>query len=114
MDKLMGVVYNGYNKTKEANTMKYKIMTESRKYYVIDEQNRICRTDVKFPPTSAWRCIGVREVRAFGNKGPLMSLNEAIKHDTRFKNGRGKFVMVDLDHGTYREWGDRIVFVWEC
>ena len=114
MDKLVGMVYNEYNKTKEANTMKYKIMTEGRKYYVIDEQNRICRTDVKFPPTSAWRCIGVREVRAFGNRGPIIPLNEAIKHDTRFKNGRGKFVMVDFDHGTCREWGDRIVFIWEC
>ena len=51
----MGMVYNEYNKTKEADTMKYKIMTEGRKYYVIDEQNRTCRTDVKYPPTSAWR-----------------------------------------------------------
>ena len=34
--------------------------------------------------------------------------------EANFKNGRGKFVMVDFDHGTCREWGDRIVFIWEC
>ena len=94
--------------------MKYEIMTQSGKYYIIDEENRICRTDMKFTPTSAWRCIGVREVLAFGNRGPIMPLSEAIKHDTRFKNGIGKFVMIDCDHGTYREWGDRIIFIWEC
>ena len=53
--------------------MKYKIMTEGRKYYVIDEQNRICRTDVKFTPTDNWRRIGVREVLAFGHRGPIVS-----------------------------------------
>ena len=94
--------------------MKYKIMTENRKYYVIDEQNRICRTDMKFTPTDNWRCIGVREVLAFGHRGPIMSLNEAIKHDTRFKNGKGKFVMIAFDYGAYVEWGDRIVSIWEC
>ena len=94
--------------------MKYKLMTESRKYYVIDEENRICRTDMKFTPTNNWRCIGVREVRAFGNRGPIIPLNEAIKHDTRFKNGRGKLVMVGFDHAIHREWRDRSVSIWEC
>ena len=93
--------------------MKYKIMTEGGKYYIIDEQNHICRTDGKFTPTSNWRCIGFREVLAFGNRGPIISPEELIRKDVRFKNGRGKFVMVDFDHGTCREWGDRIVSIWK-
>ena len=114
MDKLVGMVYNGYNKTKEANTMKYKIMTESGKYYIIDEQNRICRTDGKFTLTSNWRCIGFREVLAFGNRGPIISPEELIRKDVRFKNGKGRYVMIDYDYGMYREWGDRIVSIWKC
>ena len=94
--------------------MKYGIMTESGKYYIIDEHSRINRLDMKFTPSDGWRCVGFREVLAFRHRGPIMSLNEAMKHDTRFKNGRGKFVMVDFDYGTYREWGDRIVSIWEC
>ena len=114
MDKLVGMVYNGYNKTKEANIMKYGVMTESGKYYIVDEENRIWRLDMKFTPTSNWRCIGFREVLAFGNRGPIISSEELIRKDVRFKNGKGRYVMVDYDYGMYREWGDRIVSIWEC
>ena len=93
--------------------MKYGIMTQSGKYYIVDEENRICRTDMKFTPTSNWRCIGFREVLAFGNRGAIISPEELIRKDVRFKNGKGRYVMVDYDYGMYREWGDRIVSIWK-
>ena len=93
--------------------MKYGIMTESGKYYIIDEHSRINRLDMKFTPSDNWRCVGFREIRPFGNRGTIVSPAEAIRRGTRFKNGRGRFVLVDYDHGFYREWGDRIVSIWE-
>ena len=93
--------------------MKYGIMTQSGKYYIVDEENRICRLDMKFTPTSNWRCVGFREVLAFGNRGAIISPEELIRKDVRFKNGKGRYVMIDYDHGTHREWGDRIVSIWK-
>ena len=93
--------------------MKYGIMTESGKYYIIDEHSRINRLDMKFTPSDGWRCVGFREVLAFGYRGPIISTEELIRKDVRFKNGKGRFVMVDYDHGTHREWGDRIVSIWK-
>ena len=68
---------------------------------------------MKFTPTSNWRCIGFREVLAFGNRGAIISPEELIRKDVRFKNGKGRYVMVDYDYGMYREWGDRIVSIWK-
>ena len=93
--------------------MKYGIMTQSGKYYIIDEQNRINRLDMKFTPSDNWRCVGFREVLAFGHRGTIISPEELIRKNVRFKNGKGRFVMVDYDYGMYREWGDRIVSIWE-
>ncbi len=96
--------------------MKYRIFTQSGKYYDIDEQGRIGRLDMAFAPSGNWLCVGFREVLPFGNLGPIITpaqLQERSHYgQTRFKNGKGRYILEDIDHGTRRQWGDRITAIW--
>lgn len=96
--------------------MKYRISTQSGRYYEINERSQILRLDVPFTPSDNWTCVGFREILPFNNRGPIITPARLLERSengwTRFKNGNGRFVLVDYDHGTIREWGDRIISIW--
>ena len=59
--------------------------------------------------SSEWRLMGFAPVLPFGRTGPVQPDYELLDRITRFKNGRGMYVAVDYDHGTVRQWSDRVV-----
>ena len=91
--------------------MKYGVYTQSRRYYIVDEKNRIIRTDMKFTPSESWRCAGFCMAKPFGRFGGLESIEAVAGKEMRYKNGKGKYFLVDYDHGTPRMWSDRIIGV---
>lgn len=60
-----------------------------------------------------WKCLGFRLVNNFGGTTKILSCQDfynALKTDKGslfYKNGKPKFRVMDLDHGTPREWGNR-------
>lgn len=97
--------------------MKYRIQTESLKYYDIHDNGNIERLDIKHTPSNNWQCIGFRKIKPFGYTGVIITPADLLQRSengrTTFKNGKGKYILVDYDHGTVREWGDHITAIWE-
>lgn len=58
-----------------------------------------------------WKCLGASIVNNFGNEIERLSVSELFerlrndKQSLFYKNGKAKFVILDLDHGTRRSWG---------
>lgn len=67
--------------------------------------------DAKF--SHQWRLVGLAQTLPFGRTGPVQSAFTLLDHEMRYRNGRGRYVAVDMDHGTMRQWGDRIVNFFE-
>jgi len=87
----------------------YQIKTESNKYYNIDNDNNIIRLDMKdFQPSNKWKLIGFVKILPFNNLSTIINIDRLLDCDIKFKNGKGKYLLIDLDHGTTRQWGDRI------
>jgi hypothetical protein len=60
-----------------------------------------------FEQLNTWVIKGLREIKPFNHLGDLIPLSRLheIKKFT-FKNGRPKYIICDIDHGTYREHGN--------
>lgn len=110
--------------------MIYCFGTQRDKYYYIKEDNNTCYLtsaeryhrlgDEAF--SKNWRFCGIQKINNNGYLGNLYLntpkeiinyYNEERNKDNftpfRYKNGKGKFVIFDCDHGTNRMWYDRIV-----
>lgn len=63
--------------------------------------------------SSQWLCTGVTILTRFGQYSYTLSLSEfydELKRDKDslfYKNGKAKFRLNDLDHGTKRQWGNQ-------
>lgn len=63
--------------------------------------------------SKSWQCLGFQIVNNFGHTTKVMSCLEfynALKHNKAslfYKNGKARFRVLDLDHGTRRVWGNR-------
>lgn len=54
-----------------------------------------------------WKITGIREIKPFGRLGNLITLDQAVKLTSfRFKNGKPKYAICDIDHGTPRVHGN--------
>ena len=56
-----------------------------------------------------WRLMGFAPLLRFGGIGDLQPGSEILGQNMRYKNGRGRYVAIDMDHGTLRQWSDRVV-----
>ena len=99
--------------------MYYHMLSESNKHYVVDEQMNISQAHWALHEdyglhSGKWKLNGFRKVLSFNHLGTLVSIRDLIdsKLPLRFKNGRGRFIVEDIDHGTKRYWSDRIVSIW--
>ena len=106
---------------------KYCIYTDSGKYYyIIEKGGKSCiiqadryRKHGENAISEQWHLKGFSEILPFNNLGSVKSIEALSKEATdkygycKFKNGRGKYALIDYDHGTTRIWGDRINSVWE-
>jgi len=89
------------------------VITERTFHYHVDENNNILPWPT-FPdgkpskPSGDWKLLGFCRRLPFGQLGPLIPPEEMLGKEMRFANGRGAYVAVDLDHGTYRIFCDRV------
>lgn len=60
-----------------------------------------------------WRLMGFAPLLRFGGIGTIEPANKILGRDMRYKNGRGRYVAIDIDHGTLRQWSDRVVSYFE-
>jgi len=96
------------------NQIKYKISTPYGDLYQLDEDGYVIKHSNGLDKTKAgkeeiktWRITGIRELKSFNHLGMLISLSESIKIDNfLFKNGKPKYVIEDIDHGTTRIVGN--------
>jgi len=81
------------------------IFTPYGKQYVVDGEGRINGSD-------AWRLVGLFPthpfVRNWAHLIPFEDLTpEKIKGlQFRYKNGNPRYTVIDVDHGTVRQWGN--------
>lgn len=95
--------------------MKMTIRTDGYRrmwYYVDLETGNIWYDGIT--PSGEWKFQGFSHIR----RRVIIPLSEIKAHpdiiksdDFWFKNGKSQFVVRDLDHGTTREWGGRILGV---
>lgn len=76
--------------------------------YIIHDNGDIERTDIPgFKPSGQWKMLGLVGI---GRKRyvPLERITREwlAENALRFKNGKPRWTVRDLDHGTMREWGN--------
>lgn len=90
----------------------YSIVTPYGTHYKIDE----CGCFLEYNehkwqhPHDSWRCNGIAELRPFGNL-KMHSLSTFFKmienkESFLFKNGKPRYTLTDIDHGTFRVHGN--------
>jgi hypothetical protein len=99
------------------NVIAYRIRTKYGSWYETDNRGYVIKCDngldksqAKLHDLMTWQITGIREIRAFGNLGHLIRLDEASHLDNfKFKNGNPRYTIEDIDHGTKRIHGN-----WKC
>ncbi len=90
----------------------YRIITPYGNTYTIDQDGCFVQYNehVWKHPHNTWKCRGVYEIIAFGQWRflPLQQFINMIEsgHRFTFKNGKPRYTIADLDHGTARGWGN--------
>jgi len=89
---------------------KYHVMTAYGRHYAFDERGRFLRCNVRIRPSPAWKCAGCAEVRPFGRLR-FIRLDEFMEmisrgHKFTYKNGKPRYTLTDIDHGTFRVHGN--------
>lgn len=79
----------------------------SKDGYVLKYSNGLDKTNSPIAEAKTWQVLGIVELKAFGNIGPIIPLEQAsqLKYFL-FKNGNPKYTLVDVDHGTERIVGN--------
>ena len=84
--------------------------------YIVNDDGMITQFNPDIPYeqhkfSGGWKVAGIHEVLPFGNIGRRIAVKEAAEkiHKFTFENGKGKYLLEDVDHGTTRIWGDRII-----
>lgn len=99
----------------------YIIVTQNLKYYIIDKKTlEITQYDANIPLNKHnfshnWKCLGFSRILPFNHLEMMISINKLykLKDELKFKNGKGKYILHDCDHGTQRIWGDHIIGIWK-
>ena len=96
------------------NNIFYKITTPYGNCYQLDSSgnvikysNGLDKTNSTSSDIQTWRVLGIVELLPFGRLGNLIPLPQAVNiKNFSFKNGKPKYTVVDLDHGTERIVGN--------
>lgn len=93
--------------------------TAAGRHLMVNDRDEIIRTDIPgFKPSGGWLFRGLMPRLRNGPFGYSQSAaREAIRDGSilrhvgslTYKNGTPKFVIADLDHGTYRWQGDGVI-----
>lgn len=95
-NKIVYKINTGYNSIYETD----------KDGYVLKYSNGLNKLNSPKRLTKDWQITGLREKKPFGNIGKLISLKEAIKEELEYKNGKPKYYIEDIDHGTRRIHGE--------
>jgi hypothetical protein len=91
----------------------YCITDRSGKRYYVNDRSEITQTHINTFP-GKWKLRGFVKIDNFGHFVEQISFpNFPPKNDLLYKNGKPKWRVVDLDHGTTRTWGAGLVAYWE-
>jgi hypothetical protein len=75
------------------------------KYYHVNKKNQLIRTDMPMGFDDAWKFVGLVKLGPFSQYGQLIRPDKVLEiKDWLFKNGKSRYRLVDLDHGTIRIW----------
>lgn len=78
-----------------------------REYMILHDDGSIERANWK--PSDKWKVTGAVERNNFGRVVRCYSLAEILNNPAaipwKFKNGKQRVFICDIDHGTRREWG---------
>jgi hypothetical protein len=85
---------------------RYTVLTQSGHRYYINSKNQIIRTDRPFSPSDSWTFIGL--VNRYGR---YITMAHQVSGPTVYRNGKGRYWLMDSDHGTRRQWSDRIIHI---
>lgn len=76
--------------------------------YTVDDDGDINRPGLPgFTPSGQWKFLGLRRYNNFGKPCEYRGMKTLLVNpvaDITYKNGKPKWVVCDMDHGTYREW----------
>lgn len=85
------------------------ITTKSGKTYKVNSDQQIIRTDINHRPSGQWFFVGILPQRAWTLSKTITY--HALKSSVPpllYKNGRPRYSIVDIDHGTTRMWSEGI------
>lgn len=98
--------------------MNFYILTP-REGYSVNERGHIGRPSIKMPPSAAWQFRGLVRISPFGSIVERMYFDNADSFaarlrtmrpdEWRFKNGKGRWRIIDCDHGTNRQMGVEVL-----
>lgn len=83
------------------------IVWERNGYYKLFKDGRIQKPDGYMSDGKLWEFVGLLEKKPYGKTGFVISRGEVFKMEEKdfyYKNGKPKFYVVDIDHGTRRIW----------
>ena len=86
------------------------ICTAAGRRYCVDSAGNIIGQDGKggwLVPSGEWRCVGAERLNNFGHcveRLPFERLNAIGEQEWRHKNGKQRWHLIDVDHGTMRRW----------
>ena len=88
-----------------------KIVTKNETFSVTAD-GLIGRPKIDHAPTGQWKLLGFVRYTNFGHVAeyiPFANVEELIaRNDWNYKNGKNKWHVRDLDHGTTRHWGEPV------
>lgn len=72
--------------------------------YTVNEHGHIGRPAIKMPPSGQWVVRGAVRFNNFGRQVEFVPFPECFMRGLqwRHKNGKGRFFIADVDHGTNR------------
>ena len=81
-------------------------------YYSVDAQGRIGRPEINMAPSGQWIALALVRRCNFGVVETIPFEHWAARLETTikwaYKNGKPRYTLRDLDHGTVREWGQMV------
>jgi len=74
---------------------------------VVKYSNGLNKENASEDELNTWIIRGVHEIKSFGQLGKLIPLSEAVQiKNFKFKNGKPKYTIEDIDHGSVRIHGN--------
>ncbi len=74
--------------------------------YVVRCDNGLDKREASLHDLMSWQITGIREIKPFNHLGDIIRLDEACTLQLKRKNGKPRYTLEDVDHGTTRIHGN--------